>query len=150
MFGSILLFFGNTGNAYNFKEALVKALQDDVPLDALISGRVEPQKTSQPRTLPAITYSVTREWGYDLDGRDGTIKARVTFAVYSGDLSQCETIVQALADAVGDLLQTSLSGVRVLSSSILNDPDSYIWPDDGSDDGTFMDSLTISFLYVNP
>lgn len=150
MFGSIFLFFGSGGSAYTFKEALVKALQDDVTVDALVEGRIEPQKTSQPRTLPAITYRVTREWGTDLDGRDGSVKSRVTFSVHSTDLSECEEILQAVADAVGDFQQATLSGVTILASWPEDDPDSYDWPDDGSDDGTFMDSLTISYLYLNP
>lgn len=131
-----------------FKAAIVAAVKADATLTGLIGGRIEPQRNYQPDIRPAITYAVQRNWGVDLDGRDGSIQARVAFSVHATTLDEAESIINALADALGNLQQATLSGLTILASWPEDDPDSYDWPDDASDDGTFTDVLTISFLYL--
>jgi hypothetical protein len=128
----------------NATPAVTQLLADD-PDGAPCFGPVHPSESD---LWPSLTWKVIdRTPGLDFDDDAGYAEAEVEFEGRSEDPADVDQILAALWKVFHSKVRYAMSGVAVMVSYAGPDSDDYDPGDDSSDDGTFSDTVTITFRY---
>lgn len=121
----------------SLRQAISHALRSDPYILSLVSTRSFPNVVPQTAALPSLTYqivSIVR--GHHLTATDGVNRAVVRFGVCTKNLTDGETIAEAIRqrfDGFHGALSTSSGGsVVVIETLSLDEADGYTEPQDGT------------------
>ena len=111
-------------------------------------NQITPVRLYQTDSYPLLRYSVTsRSSDAYLSGPNLYRAATVEFAAKDQDYAVVDAIILAIGELFHGQVNYTMGNVFVLMSYAEADDDEYEGADDASDDGTYEDSLSITFEY---
>lgn len=147
--GFLTFGLGSRGRALTLPEAIREAILADAKLAELVGRRVHPgHLPAKGLAYPAVCFEVVnRTRGRNLKGSDGTADARVEFACYASTYLECRAVVEALFLLFDGMNRVNLSGCYILAALADDDLDEFDEGADGTDAGSYSDTLVINFRH---
>jgi hypothetical protein len=128
-----------------FKPALATYLAAQL---AGVVGQVAPGRDFETDVYPAVIYDVTdRRYESLLAGPAATRSATVLIQAQSQRIATTDRIIGQLATLFHARTHYTMGSVEIIDSYADDDRDEYDTADDATDDGTYVDAVSITFNY---